>query len=303
MDTSTGAIPKRPRKRKVRAKLSFGSTSTANGSLTYHRQANLTDFVAHLAKTQKGEGYEHQSDPTINATEETGPTTATTIGENREAEQAHNTEPSVGDSQVATSTVANSQSCIEGDNQAVINEKSKGLTETDVLVVARQTQVRLWKDLSHKHGLGQAVSHFDAKLMLETRGIMATCRDTPPGFIVVHEYYLYSFVYYEDPDGEVQGGPSSDVKDEAITGPCPRLVPTTAAAGTRQLAMRLRPHFRRSTNGPRVHQDRNPWPSPTSCPVVGSRQFHRAVGRNDEQLSKVARYSKSRRSNIARHDI
>ncbi|KAH6943006.1 hypothetical protein HPB50_013626 [Hyalomma asiaticum] len=222
MDASTGAIPKRPSKRKVRAKLSFGSTRAGNSSLPCHLQANLTDLIALLETPQKRD--KHRSDLTINATEETGPTKATTIVENCEDESVHSTKPLVDvDCEVVTSTVVDPQSSLGDEDQAVRIEKPepKGLTEIDVLDIARQMRQVLHKKCpSQEHELVGAVSPTHAKLKLETRGTTAFL-DTRPrftGFIVFHEDF-YSFMYYEDPDGEVRAGSSSPIKDKAITGP------------------------------------------------------------------------------------
>ncbi|KAH6924522.1 hypothetical protein HPB50_019191 [Hyalomma asiaticum] len=89
MDPSTGAIPRRPRKRKVKAKLTIGSTSTGNSSLPSHVQASLKDIITLLETAQKGEG-EHHSDLTINEAEEAGPTKAT-VGAKYEAQTARST--------------------------------------------------------------------------------------------------------------------------------------------------------------------------------------------------------------------
>ncbi|KAH6921577.1 hypothetical protein HPB50_002471 [Hyalomma asiaticum] len=206
MDTSKGAIPKRPRKNRVRAKLSFrSSASTGNGSLPCHRQVNLTDLVAHLVTTQKGEGDERQPDPTINANGEVGPTNATTISEHCEAEPVGSTKPLVEHSEIATSAVVDPQSCVGGDDQTVRVEQpeSNGLTERDGLDILRQMrQILLKKSPPRKHGQVEAVRPFHAKLMFGAHGIMTAFLDTRPGcpgFIVVRKDYSYSFVYYEGP--------------------------------------------------------------------------------------------------------
>ncbi|KAH6940617.1 hypothetical protein HPB50_003017 [Hyalomma asiaticum] len=125
VDTSTdGVIPKRPGKRNVKAKLSFRSRSTGNSSLPCHQQADLMDAL--LRMSQKGEGGEHRSDLNINATEETGPTKATTIHGNCETESACSTQPMAEDGEVATSTVADTQSNMGGDGHAVRIEHRKG---------------------------------------------------------------------------------------------------------------------------------------------------------------------------------
>ncbi|KAH6924521.1 hypothetical protein HPB50_019190 [Hyalomma asiaticum] len=88
MDPSTSANPSR---RKVKAKLSFGSTSSGNSSMPCHLQASVKDLIALLETVLKGEGEEHQSDLAINETDETGPTKASTIGAKYEAESARST--------------------------------------------------------------------------------------------------------------------------------------------------------------------------------------------------------------------
>ncbi|KAH6934039.1 hypothetical protein HPB50_019656 [Hyalomma asiaticum] len=100
MDTSTGAAPELPRKRKIKAKVSSGPTSTGYGCLPCHRQANFTDFNAPLETPQKGAD-EHRSDLTINATDGTGPTKAEMVGENCEAGSGQRSKPLVEDCGVA----------------------------------------------------------------------------------------------------------------------------------------------------------------------------------------------------------
>lgn len=238
MDSSTGAIPKRPSKRKVKAKLSFGSTRAGNSSLPCHLQANFTDLIALLETVQKREGDEHRSDLTINATEETGPTEATTIVENCEDESVHSTKPLVEvDCEVATSTVVDLQSSVGGEDQAVRIEKPepKGLAETDVLDIAgRMRQVRHKKCPSQEHELVEAVSPTHAKLKLERRGTTAFLDDTRPGFmgfIVFHEDF-HSFMYYEDPKRRSRGSiPMATATPEGYLPP--RLTPKSIASSER----------------------------------------------------------------------
>ncbi|KAH6919584.1 hypothetical protein HPB50_029428 [Hyalomma asiaticum] len=101
MDTSTGAAPERPRERKIKAKKSFGSTSTGHGCLPWHLQANLTDLNAPLETPQKGQRDEHRSGLAINASDGTGPTKATTIVENCKAGSGQRSKPLVEDCGVA----------------------------------------------------------------------------------------------------------------------------------------------------------------------------------------------------------
>ncbi|KAH6924911.1 hypothetical protein HPB50_026416 [Hyalomma asiaticum] len=212
MDTSTGAIPMRPRK-KAKAKLSFGSASTRNSSLPSRLQANLTDLNGLLETPDKD-----QSDLTSNATEEAGPTKVTTIGENCDAEPVHSNKPLVEDCEVATSTAVDPQSCMGRDDQAAKIEKRepRGFTETDVLDFVRQMRQVMQKEgPSQEHDLVVAVSPTHAKLMLEMHQPITAFLDTRPGYIVVHED-LYSFVYYKHPDSEVQEGSSSHIKNKAI---------------------------------------------------------------------------------------
>ncbi|KAH6940618.1 hypothetical protein HPB50_003018 [Hyalomma asiaticum] len=234
MDTSTdGVIPKRPSKRNAQPKLSSRSTSTGNSSFPCHQQADLMDLNAHLRTSQKGEGGEHRSDLNINANEKTGPSRATTIDENCDAESARTTKHFVEDCEVATSTVADTQSNVRGDGQSVRIDKPerKGLTGTDVFDIAREMRQDLQKKgRSQEHELVESVRPLHAKLMLQMHGTVTAFLDTRPRCNVVHED-LYSFVYYEDPDGGVQGGSSSHIETSLIPS---RQVPTKGAAITIQ---------------------------------------------------------------------
>ncbi|KAH6938294.1 hypothetical protein HPB50_008352 [Hyalomma asiaticum] len=201
MDTSSGAIPERPRKRRVKAKLSFASTCTGNSRLPCHLQADLTDLNVLLERLQKSEADEHRSDLTINATEETGPTKAITIGENCEAESVRSSKPSVENCEAATPTVVDTESRIRGNDQAVKKEKPepKSLSKTDVLDIMRQLrQVLQKKGPSQEHDTVEAVSLLHAKLMPEMHGTMTAFPDTRPGHTLTQED-VYSFVHYRNP--------------------------------------------------------------------------------------------------------
>ncbi|KAH6921576.1 hypothetical protein HPB50_002470 [Hyalomma asiaticum] len=186
MGTSASAIPKLPRKRKVTAELSFGSSSTGDSSLICHRQAKLTDLVAHLMTTQKGKVYEHRVD------------LGATIGESCEDEPVHTIKPLLEDSEVGTSTVVDPRSRVGGDDKTVRIGKPepKRLTERDVLDILRQMgQVLLKKGLSQKHGLVEVLSPLHGKVMLETHGMTTAFPDPHPGFIAVHEDYIFTDLF------------------------------------------------------------------------------------------------------------
>ncbi|KAH6940616.1 hypothetical protein HPB50_003016 [Hyalomma asiaticum] len=104
---------------------------------------------------------------------------------------------------------------MRGDGQAVRIERPerKGITGRDLLHILRQMrQVLPKKGTSQEHELLEAMSPLHAVLMLEMHGTTTAILVTRPGPIVVHED-LYSFVYYEDPDDDVQGGSSLYIKD------------------------------------------------------------------------------------------
>lgn len=103
MDPSTGAIPKRPRKRKVKAKFTFGSTSAGNSSLPCNLQANFSDIIALLETPQRGEGGEDWPNLYGNTTGELEPTTATTTGGYHEAESVNGSKTMAKNCGLATS--------------------------------------------------------------------------------------------------------------------------------------------------------------------------------------------------------
>ncbi|KAH6921052.1 hypothetical protein HPB50_027960 [Hyalomma asiaticum] len=225
MDPSTGAIPKRPRKRKVKAKISFGSTtSSCNSSLPCHVQASLRDIITLLETAQKGEREEQQPDLTFKATEEAKcgrrPTAATTIGKNCD-DSARCSIPGVENSKPATSTVEHHQRSVGESIGVARTHKSepKSLSERDVMDIVKTMRRMLLKEGPlQEHELAAAVSPTHTKLLLEMHETMTAFLKRQPGFMVVHED-LYTFVYYEEPDGEVEDGSTSRVKDEEFTGP------------------------------------------------------------------------------------
>ncbi|KAH6946309.1 hypothetical protein HPB50_012753 [Hyalomma asiaticum] len=218
MDPSTGAIPKRPRKRKVKAKFTFGSSSTGNSSLPCYMQANFSDLIAFLETPQR-DGDEDWPEPTV-TTEGVGPSRATTTGVNNEAESFHGSKTSAKNRGVATSKLVHHPSSFGRDDQVptVETPEPKGLTEADVAdIVRHMRQLLLDKGPSQEQELMEAASPLHAEQVQEIHGSMTAFLNERPGFVVVNED-LYTFVYY-DPDVEVQGDSASRRTEEAIAGP------------------------------------------------------------------------------------
>ncbi|KAH6920335.1 hypothetical protein HPB50_028676 [Hyalomma asiaticum] len=218
MDPSTGAIPKRPRKRKVKAKFTFGSSSTGNSSLPCYMQANFSDLIAFLETPQR-DGDEDWPEPTV-TTEGVGPSRATTTGVNNEAESFHGSKTSAKNRGVATSKLVHHPSSFGRDDQVptVETPEPKGLTEADVAdIVRHMRQLLLDKGPSQEQELIEAASPLHAEQVQEIHGSMTAFLNERPGFVVVNED-LYTFVYY-DPDVEVQGDSASRRTEEAIAGP------------------------------------------------------------------------------------
>ncbi|KAH6920900.1 hypothetical protein HPB50_028110 [Hyalomma asiaticum] len=214
MDPSTGAIPKRPRKRKVKAKFTFGSSSTGNSSLPCYLQANFSDLIGILETSQR-DGDEDWPELT-----EVGATTGTTTGENYGAESLHGSKNLAKNCVLATSKLVHHSSSIGTDDPVITVEtpEPKGLTEADVAdIVRHMRQLLLDKGPSQEQELMEAVSPLHAEQVQEIHGTMTAFLNERPGFVVVNED-LYTFVYY-DPDVEVQGDSASRRTDEAIAGP------------------------------------------------------------------------------------
>ncbi|KAH6937033.1 hypothetical protein HPB50_025301 [Hyalomma asiaticum] len=220
MDPPICAIHKSARKRKATAKLSFGSTSTGNSSLSRHLRGNFAHLIALPTTVQKGEGDESWPDLTINVTKKTGLITATTTGENNEAESVHRRKPLAKNCDAATSKLVLHPSSTEGGDQVITVEKPgpRGLAQTDVLDIVRHVRHLLQhKGPSQEHELVEAVSLLHDELVLQVQGRTTAFLKRRPGFIVVNED-RHCTVYYEDPDGEVQDGSTSRNKHETITG-------------------------------------------------------------------------------------
>ncbi|KAH7981846.1 hypothetical protein HPB52_001265 [Rhipicephalus sanguineus] len=215
---STGAIPKRPRRRKIKAKLSFGSSSGGTSGLPCHLKANLTELIALLETPQKGQGDELRPGLMRDAIEEAGTSPAATISDSYETQRS--SKPADGHSKASSSAVVDHQRSYAGDDEAVRMAKPepRALTELDESDIVRQLrEVLQKKGPSQEDDLLGAVSPSQAELVLEVYGTMTAFLDKRPGFNVVHED-LYSFVYYEDPDGELQSGSSSHTKKENTSG-------------------------------------------------------------------------------------
>ncbi|KAH6948169.1 hypothetical protein HPB50_023119 [Hyalomma asiaticum] len=194
MDPSTGAIPKRPRKRKVKAKHSFGSTSS-------EMQANFSDPIAHLEKSQRDEAEEALPNLTVNTNEEVGPSTSTTTGENYKAESVHASNTLAKNCDVTKSKLVHHPSSIGRHDHisTVETPEPKALTGADVEDIMRDMrQLLLDKGPSQEQELLDAVSPLHAEQVVQVHGTMTAFLNQHPGFAVVNED-LYSFVYY-DPD-------------------------------------------------------------------------------------------------------
>ncbi|KAH6920826.1 hypothetical protein HPB50_028185 [Hyalomma asiaticum] len=216
MDPSTGAIPKRPRRRKGKAKISFGSTSPGNSSLPCHLQASINDITTVLETAPKGEEEEPQSGVAIRATSESRSTTGKKCDDS-----VHSSSPVVEDKKVDTPTVVDPRSSVVGDHEVVRSHKRepKSLSDTDVMDIVRSMrQLLLEKGPLQENELAKVVSPTHAKLVLEVHESMTAFLSRHPGFVVVHED-LYSFVYYEDPDDEGEDRSTSQTEHEVITGP------------------------------------------------------------------------------------
>ncbi|KAH6948171.1 hypothetical protein HPB50_023121 [Hyalomma asiaticum] len=220
MDPSTGAIPKRPRKRKVKAKFSFGSTSSENSSLPCYMQASFSDPIAHLETSQRDEAEEALPNLTDNTNEEVGPSTSTTTGENYKAESVHASNALAKNCAAVPSKLVQHPSSIGRHDHisTVETPEPKALTGADVEDIMRDMrQLLLDKGPSQEQDLLDAVSPLHAEQVVQVHGTMTAFLNQHPGFAVVNED-MYSFVYY-DPDGEVQWDSVSRAWDEAITGP------------------------------------------------------------------------------------
>ncbi|KAH6920047.1 hypothetical protein HPB50_028964 [Hyalomma asiaticum] len=208
-------MPKRPRRRKVKAKISFGSTSSGNRSLPSHLQASVNDDITVLETAQKGEE-EPQSGVPITAT----PESRSTTGKNCD-DSVHRSSPVVEDNNVGTPTVVDPQSSVVGDHEVARSHKRepKSLSDTDVMDIVRSMrQLLLAKGPLQENELANVVSPTQAKLVREVQESMTAFLSRHPGFVVVHED-LYSFVYYEDPEVEGEDRSTSQTEHEVITGP------------------------------------------------------------------------------------
>ncbi|KAL1437717.1 hypothetical protein MTO96_048672 [Rhipicephalus appendiculatus] len=197
-EISTGAAPIRASKRKlvVRAKLSYGSTSSSPGDPPSRVEVNLTELFAHPeiharpddpAGTTEGAASKLRSNCEIQTTPERMPshkleaelTSHSTPKAEERCAREDSTRPSVEDA-----TILNPK-----DDATVIEKShSRALTESDLADIGKKLRRMLQEQV--------------------------------PEHILVHED-LCTFVYYEEPNGkEYDCVGSSNLQDEADTGAC-----------------------------------------------------------------------------------
>ncbi|KAH7969244.1 hypothetical protein HPB52_016289 [Rhipicephalus sanguineus] len=133
-DMSTAAATKRRRKLKVT--LSFGprSRSTSASGLPCYVKASLAGLLTLLKMPPTAVGDEHRCDLPRNTTEEIQATSATTIGDNYEAESSTRSCETGRDRLRSTSAVVDHQSSFAGSDRVI----GEVLTESyDVEIVRR----------------------------------------------------------------------------------------------------------------------------------------------------------------------
>ncbi|KAH7979116.1 hypothetical protein HPB49_008259 [Dermacentor silvarum] len=227
---STVAAPKRRRRRKLKPKLSFGSTSSGPSSLPFNMQASLQELLGLLKIQEEAGEDEHRRNVVANATEvavskrcskgEILITPGTTHSTKCEAESStDSTKPSHRrEWDASSSEVVKNGTRFKGEEEVIAGEKSqpKTLTESDVVGIVRKLREILQENgPSQEEDLLEALSPSEAQLILEVYGTLTAFLDQRTGFRVLHEH-LYTFFYYQDPDDEDdECGGSSHVLDGA----------------------------------------------------------------------------------------
>ncbi|KAH7981222.1 hypothetical protein HPB49_022446 [Dermacentor silvarum] len=224
---SAVTAPKRRRRRKLKSKLPFGSTSSGPSNLPSNTKPSLAElFAFHTLKQKPNEG-ERRCDVARNAREAatskphvkgellTTPRTTSSADGSKTYDRKQY--------EASTSEVVEKQASFIGDEQVIVREKPepKALTESIVVDTVKQLREFLQENgPSQEEDLLKALSFSKARRIIEVYGTLTRFLDRHPGFRVIHEH-LYSFIYYQTPDDQDdEWDCSSQVHDGASTGSC-----------------------------------------------------------------------------------
>ncbi|KAH7962725.1 hypothetical protein HPB52_017672 [Rhipicephalus sanguineus] len=221
---STAAAPIRASKRKfvVRAKPSSDSTNSGFGYLPSRVEVNLPELFAHPemhtrsddpAGTTEEAASALGSNDEIQANPERTPShkfevelTSQSNSPVEESEREDSTRPFVKDATILHA---------KDDGTVVEKSHSRALTESDVADIEKVRRVLQVHGPSDQGELLKALSPSQAQDVLQLYGTLTAFIEQLPGFILLRED-LYTFVYYEEPDGEEYDcGGSSNLQDEA----------------------------------------------------------------------------------------
>lgn len=202
---STVADPKRDRRKKLKFKLSLGSTSSGPSNLPSNMKANLPDILEALKMQRIADEDKRRTPVAGNSADiaaskdcskgEVLPNPVTTASGKCKG-QASSERKACDARTFETSLIKEEEVLDDG------KPESKVLTESDVVSIARRLREVLQANgPSQEDDLLEALSPSQAHLILQAYGTLTTFLSRRPGFRVLHED-LYSFIYYEDPDEE-----------------------------------------------------------------------------------------------------
>lgn len=220
-DVMSTVAAKRERRKKLKPKLSFGSSSGASGNLPSNMQANLPELFA-LLKTQL-ELCRQQAQDDEPPCEVNGNVTGWSAHKrslNNELLMYSGPVPNVPNCARSSpdSTTASDGKEFEldilgtGENgttsicveEVIVDEElePEPLTEADVTDIVRQLrEVLQEKGPSQEDDLLNALAPEQARRVLATYDTLTAFLYRHPGFRLVHED-LHSFIYYQDPDDD-----------------------------------------------------------------------------------------------------
>lgn len=206
---------KRDKRKKIKPRLSFGSSSGACSNLPSNMQANLTDLFALLKRQQQAHADEPHYDANGNATgwsahknsqkddllmySESGPGSYSARSSPDSAKLSDGKKSVVDNFAVGEDDT--SSICVE-DVPVDEEPEFQALTDADVADIVRQLRDFLQENgPSQEDDLLKVLSPQQARQVLSEYSTLANFVDRHPGFRQLHEE-LHSFLYYQDPEDD-----------------------------------------------------------------------------------------------------
>ncbi|KAH7961612.1 hypothetical protein HPB52_010848 [Rhipicephalus sanguineus] len=211
------------RKFVVRAKPSSDSTNSGFGYLPSRVEVNLPELFAHPEMHTRSDdpaGTTEEAASALGSNDEIQANLERTLSRKFEAELTSHSIPTVEESEREDSArpFVEDATILNAKEDATVVEKShpRALTESDVADIENKLRRMLQVHGPSDQGeLLKALRPSQAQDVLQLYGTLTAFIEQLPGFILLRKD-LYTFVYYEEPDGEEYDcGGSSNLQDDA----------------------------------------------------------------------------------------